>query len=349
MIEAHTFDAWTRSADRATAAFRDATILGGFAAPLFLWLAGLSIPLAVSRGMARGHSRAAAAEAVCRRGVEIFILAFLFRVQAFIVSPGSPFVAIFKVDILNVMGPAIAIAALIAAMPLSPSRLALVYGVAATVVAMTTPIVRLAGAIDSLPVWLQWYARPAGDQTTFTAFPWIGFVFAGASAGVLVERSVASRRESLILAGIGIAGVAVLALGALTSTRPTIYTQSSYWTTSPTYFAVRTGIMMLALWALFALERALVRSRLVVHELFMTRLRPLATLGRHSLFIYWIHVELVYGYASWAWRGRLPIWATVIAYAPFVVLMYGTIPLKERVEAWWRRRRERAAPQPVAA
>ena len=34
---------------------------------------------------------------------------------------------------------------------------------------------------------------------------------------------------------------------------------------------------------------------------------PLATLGRASLFIYWIHVELVYGYASWFWRRRLPV------------------------------------------
>ena len=36
MIEAHTVDAWTRSADRHSVMFRDAIVLGGFAAPLFL-------------------------------------------------------------------------------------------------------------------------------------------------------------------------------------------------------------------------------------------------------------------------------------------------------------------------
>ena len=41
---------------------------------------------------------------------------------------------------------------------------------------------------------------------------------------------------------------------------------------------------------------------------------PLAKLGRSSLFIYWIHVELVYGYASWIWRHRLPLWGTAIAF-----------------------------------
>ena len=43
MIEAHTIDAWTRLDVRRTVAFRDATVLGGFAAPLFLWLAGLAL------------------------------------------------------------------------------------------------------------------------------------------------------------------------------------------------------------------------------------------------------------------------------------------------------------------
>ena len=51
MIEAHTIDAWTRlQPDRPTdVAFRDATVLGGFAAPLFLWLAGLAVVLRARR------------------------------------------------------------------------------------------------------------------------------------------------------------------------------------------------------------------------------------------------------------------------------------------------------------
>ena len=45
MIEAHTVDSWTRLASRGSTAYGYAVILAGFAAPLFLWLAGLSIPL----------------------------------------------------------------------------------------------------------------------------------------------------------------------------------------------------------------------------------------------------------------------------------------------------------------
>ena len=59
--------------------------------------------------------------------------------------------------------------------------------------------------------------------------------------------------------------------------------------------------------------------------------------GRASLFIYWIHVELVYGYASWLWRGRLPLWATAIAFVAFCIAMYGAVILRDRILDNWRR------------
>src|SRR5262249_54039444 len=88
MIEAHTGDAWTRLSDRTTVAFRNATVLGGFAAPLFLWLAGIGLVLSATRVAERG-GRAAGVDAACRRGLEIFVLAFLFRLQGFFVTPGG--------------------------------------------------------------------------------------------------------------------------------------------------------------------------------------------------------------------------------------------------------------------
>src|SRR5207247_2784045 len=88
MIEAHTTDAWTRAASKSSAAFRNATILGGFAAPLFLWLAGLGGVLAATL-QSEQSGRPAAVAAVCRRGLESFIRALLCRLQAFIIIPGS--------------------------------------------------------------------------------------------------------------------------------------------------------------------------------------------------------------------------------------------------------------------
>jgi hypothetical protein len=45
MIEAHVVDSWTRAADRSRPMFGYAMILGGFGAPLFLFLAGVAVVL----------------------------------------------------------------------------------------------------------------------------------------------------------------------------------------------------------------------------------------------------------------------------------------------------------------
>jgi uncharacterized membrane protein len=319
MIEAHTLDAWTRVSDRASTAYGDAMMLAGFAAPLFLWLAGISVVLAGEAAVRRGLSRRAAAESVCRRGLEIFVLAFLFRLQAFVVSPGAHPVTLFRVDILNIMGPAIAAAGLV--WLASASRLVIfaMYAALAAAFAMLTPVVRATAALDWLPIWVQWYIRPAGDNTTFTGFPWAGFVFAGAATGVLLVVGRESRAE-------------LRTHVRLAASLPSIYKESSFWTTSPTYFAVRVGVLMIALAVVYFLERLAADRRV--------SLSPLARLGRQSLFVYWIHVELVYGYATWGIHRRLPFWGAVGAWAMFTSLMYAAVVARDRLVEIRRQRNQ---------
>jgi uncharacterized membrane protein len=336
MIEAHTLDAWTRAASRTSAAYGYGAILAGFAAPLFLWLAGVSIPLAAAAGVRRGLSRAASAEAVVRRGVEIFILAFLFRVQAFILSPGAHPVTIFRVDILNIMGPAIVVAGLVWLLCESKTAMVVTCSLLAAGVSMLTPIIRHLAALDALPRLVQWYIRPAGDNTTFTSFPWIGFVFAGAAVGGLLTSVREKPAERRLLTGIGAAGVLLIAGGFYAASRPSLYADSYFWTTSPAYFAIRAGVLMTTMALLFgAGEIVEVVAAPVV------ALRMLAQFGRSSLFVYWIHVELVYGYASWAIHRRLPLWGTAFAYVLFTALMYGAVVLRDRLaDRWWRRKQQ---------
>jgi uncharacterized membrane protein len=328
MIEAHTLDAWTRPADRSTVAFRNLTVLGGFAAPLFLWLAGIALVLSAESRARRAGSRRASALVVVRRGLEIFVLAFLFRLQAFIVSPGSPAVTLFRVDILNVMGPSIVAAGLLWGLVENRAALTLVYAVSATVVAMLTPIVRSAAWVGALPIWLEWYIRPAGEYTTFTGLPWAGFVFAGSALGALMALARDDRSERRLQVAVAAVGTSLIVLGLYAASLPTIYQSSSFWTSSPTYFAIRVGVMMLGLAATYAESVAAHRSRITFG--------PLERLGRSSLFVYWIHVELVYGYVAWPIRHRLKLWEAAAAYAIFCALMYGAVLLRDRLVDRWR-------------
>jgi hypothetical protein len=62
-------------------------------------------------------------------------------------------------------------------------------------------------------------------------------------------------------------------------------------------------------------------------------------LGRTSLFIYWIHVEMVYGLISLPLHKRLPLGGAWLAFGAFCVFMLLCSLLKDRVVAWWRARK----------
>ena len=70
MIEAHVIDSWTRLDARHSWQFTWAMILGGFGAPLFLFLAGVSVALSAASKMRRtGRGQSRSASAVMRRGL----------------------------------------------------------------------------------------------------------------------------------------------------------------------------------------------------------------------------------------------------------------------------------------
>jgi uncharacterized membrane protein len=340
MILAHVLDAWTLPIERATPAFRNLIILSGFAAPFFLWLAGVALALSAERTAVRSGSRRTAWLNIVRRGLEIFVLAFVFRVQAFLLSPGGWPISIFRVDILNVMGPAIVAAGLVWGVVSSRAWLVATYSAAALGLAMLSPVVRAAAWVERLPVWIQWHLRPAGEHTTFTMLPWAGFVFAGAAAGVLIAMARDERTVRKVHLGVGLAGAVVIAAGFFAATLPSIYRQSSFWTSSPTFFAVRVGLLMLTFAVIFAAAEVAAAWDVSCH--------PLERLGRASLFIYWVHVEIVYGYATWPLRHHLHVWQTVVAFAVFSLFMYGVVVLRDRLLDSWARR-EAGDPAPRAA
>jgi uncharacterized membrane protein len=239
------------------------------------------------------------------------------------------------------MGPAISAAGLLWGVSGGPRRAVLTLGVVATALAMGTPLVRTAGWVAGLPTWFQWYVRPSGDNTTFTVFPWAAFVFAGAACGAVLALPRDHRTERRTLLGLTAVGLLVLLGGFYTASLPSIYRASFFWTSSPTYFAIRIGLLLLTLGALYAAS-PLVSS--------LRAFGWLERFGRNSLFVYWIHVELVYGYTTWVIHRRLPVWGTLAAYVIFCTAMYRAISLRDLVVSRWRARRTdtSTSPRPAA-
>lgn len=342
MIEAHTFDAWTVYADRATWTYAIANFIGGMAAPMFLFLAGVSVAMAGSARARRTGDRAAAAWSVQKRGWQIFGLAFLFRLQSFVLSPGSTFKGIFKADILNIMGPSIAAAAwLWGRIGRHRTRL-VVFGAVACAFTYLTPIVRAASWMAWLPDPIEWYIRPFPRMSVFTLFPWSGFVFAGAFVGELLDGVNTPAEEWRKNQRFALAGVALILAGYGASFLPSLYPpgQSNFWTSSPTYYFIKIGVMLVLMGLIYIYVQ-----RPLSAEPQNPTWSPMLEFGRSSLFVYWIHVEIVYGVLTYPLHRRLPVWQSIIAFALFSALMYAVTLFKNRIVHNWRSKA--ATPQPT--
>jgi fucose 4-O-acetylase-like acetyltransferase len=70
------------------------------------------------------------------------------------------------------------------------------------------------------------------------------------------------------------------------------------------------------------------------------RWSPVQQLGRTSLFIYWIHVEMVYGLISLPVHHALTLTQSWVALAVFSLFMLGCSVGKDRLVARWEARRK---------
>ena len=326
MIEAHVIDSWTRVADRRTRAFGESLILGGFGAPLFLFLAGIAVAMSAgSKARRTGDSRSAV-RAVQRRGLEIFLLAFVFRFQSFVLSH-SPAWAMLKVDILNIMGPSIILAATLWGIFRTAHARIIAFAVATAAIVWTTPIVRRAGALAVLSDSLEAYLRPIPNLTNFTFFPWMAFVTAGALTGVVLDAARSLEADRRVNLGFAVAGLLAAGLAYKASFLPALGAPSSFWTTSASFFFIRLGLMTAAIGFAYLWEQRPSAGR---------RWSPLQLLGRSSLFVYWIHVELVYGLISLPLHRAFSLGGAWIGLLVMCLLMVAAVLGKDRAIKWWR-------------
>lgn len=312
MVEAHVVDAWTREADRHGTAYMYAVFVAGLAAPLFLFLAGVALSMAASARSSTLGVRAAAASARLR-GWQVFGLAFLFRLQSQLLGWGA-LINFLKVDILNVMGLAMVAAGAMWGLGRARGSRIVIFAIATTLVTMSTPLVREASGLALLPDPIEAYIRPLAGRSTFALFPWAGFLFAGAIVGELVASARCAER--LLQFGLFASGIVGIALAYWASFQPSIYPVANFWTSSPTFFFVRLGICT-----------ALVPIAWIVSR------KPdlVSTLGRSSLFVYWIHVEMVYGVLGRVLRRVLPLPGALIATATLCLVLYGIVLWKNRM------------------
>lgn len=320
MIQGHVVDSWTLESDRARPAYGWIMLIGGIGgAPAFLFLAGVALALAAASRIRAGLTDAEAAALARRRGWQIFGLAFLFRLQSWIISGGTPERTLLKVDILNIMGVSMLVAACLWGLGRGRSLRAMLLCAAAVAAAMLTPVVRAADMVAFLPDPVEGYLRPMPGTTAFTLFPWAGFVLAGGAVGLWLDAARSRREERLVNGALAVIGALVALGGYGASFLPPVYAQTSFWTSSPTFFFVRLGMLLLLLPIAYAWNG------------WLPGRSPLAEFGRSSLFVYWIHVEMAYGVISTPLHRGLPLELAMLGVMLLSLALFAMVQVKARV------------------
>jgi len=83
MFQTHCYDAWLRPDLRDSALYHWSQLGGTLPAPLFIFLAGISMALVTERLREKGIARNIIAKQTALRGAEIFALGLLFRLQEY--------------------------------------------------------------------------------------------------------------------------------------------------------------------------------------------------------------------------------------------------------------------------
>jgi uncharacterized membrane protein len=317
MVEAHTLDSWTRVEDRGHA-YGWAMVVGGFGAPIFLFLAGVSLALAAGSRLRKGLPESEVAARARRRGWQIFGLAFLFRLQSALISGGWSLQSLLKVDILNVMGLSMLAAAILWGLGRGVGSRILLLSSSAVAIAMLTPIIRETRLLTPIPDPIEWYFRPDSGRTTFALFPWAGFLLAGSAIGLWLDREADQVRERRAIVTLAALGVAVALAGYSAAFFPPIYAATEFWTSSPTFFFLRLGFLMAAV------------SLAYLWMMWMPGRSRIVEFGVASLFVYWIHVEMVYGLLSLPIHRQLTFPQALIAFIILSLFLFWLVTLKRK-------------------
>jgi uncharacterized membrane protein len=317
MIEWHVVDAWTTDESRTGNVFAVLAMLGGLAAPLFLFLAGVAIPFAAAshqrknRALAPGslESVRAAAWALQKRGLEVILIAHLFRFHSYLWNLWGRFDGVFKPDILNILGLGMVAAAWCWGRSSTLSKRILWLLVPAAIILLLAEPSRTWGWPTLMHLRLEAYIRPNG-WGQFAIFPWAAFVFVGAAVGEWIAQSRAAERERSFHGQLALAGAAITVAGIIAIFIPSPF-HTSFWTTSVAYFLIRVGAMTLALAVAW----------LWMSRASSARWSPVVFFGQTSMFVYLVHVELAYGLFSAAWKRSMSIPQAALAYVAFTILM----------------------------
>ena len=114
MLQGHVFDSFTKPSLRTSGPYVLSQFVGGMPPAIFLFLTGVTLSFLMDSSERKGMGPVERTITAFRRSGYLFFLAFAFRLQLFAFGFPGDWHDLFRVDILNCMGCAIAVMSIMA-------------------------------------------------------------------------------------------------------------------------------------------------------------------------------------------------------------------------------------------
>jgi uncharacterized membrane protein len=291
MIQGHVFDAVLSATVKAHPQYYRHDFFHGFIAPAFLFASGVAY--GVSK-MKRWEEHIVLGQKFWRRtlrfvgliaiGYALHLPSYSLRKTWNEASPAE-LAALFQSDVLQCIG--VTLLLLQIGILLVKDRRVFGWVVAgiATIVVFSSPLMWSARLSGVLPLPIVSYLTPE-NASWFPLFPWSAYILGGVLFGlVLGSAKYAVRSTWLMQRGAALSAGVVFLAWALMYLPFDLYPEHDFWKSNPLMFVVRLGVVSFVASMIYLLERwsGATPPRLAL------------IVGRESLFIYILHLVIVYG------------------------------------------------------
>jgi uncharacterized membrane protein len=322
MLQGHCFDSFTKPSLRPGGAYGLSQFVGGMPPAIFLFLTGVTLSFLMDSGERKGVGPLARVITAFSRSGYLFFLAFAFRLQLFVFGFPADWHDLFRVDILNCMGFAIAVMSVMALFTtVERVRLCTVLGLA---IAFASPLISQL----ELP-HLHWMVRSyiVPDYRYFSFFPWASYLAFGMATGSAI-RAVPQEMTERAMQWVALVGGGLILICQYFANAPySLYAKSEFWLNSPAQVLTKQGVTLLML------AFAFLWTRYGATEGWSW----IRQFGTTSLLVYWVHIELVYGRWLWFLKNNLNV-AQTLAAALCIILLMLAISLaksyRQRIVTW---------------
>lgn len=298
MLQGHAFRALLDPSIQQHPAYQLHEFFHGITAPAFLFGAGLTFVISTRKRWQEYHRlsphllrRVGRMLLVIGLGIALNLPYLSLRK---ILAEGThlEYLRIFRWDVLHCIGVGLLVLQALIFFFRGERRFYGLVLVLTTSVILLTPLV---WDVDFLAVLPPAFAQAfnASNGSPFPLFPYVGFLFAGVVASWEFLRAAEQGQERHFMCQLVWLGPLLVVMGILFDAIPLrLYPTYNFWYTSPNYFAIRAGILLLLTAGFWYAAQPVRNSSSRILEYCS---KSITVLGRESLFVYVLHLLVIFG------------------------------------------------------